>query len=194
MKELIPLFTSAVAVAGTLGGVLFTNISTTRRQVDTYKREALEEIYKTANEMYYLVVKNEIDYIILYQHYDAVYRKKLRWKLPSEPQSERAKEERRKLINERRKLININIKLKEDIMHLDSKFNMLVSLYFNDLLSPALEFSKQYQQYIEVRYSAALGHNFPKRPNSYPDREIPINSKNEFFEHVKAELKKNKFI
>lgn len=173
MKELIPLFTTIVAVAGTLGGVFINNISTTRREATKFKREMLEEIYKTSNEMYYTLIKDQREFD------QAEF-----WLKDMPLVADKCTDTQ---LEKKGEINIIQRKLKDDLILLESKFDMLVGFYFNDLILPAMEFTKQCQEFMVNRFKVLCPI---KIKPEYPDPSELLNAKNEFLKHVKAEIKK----
>lgn len=182
MKDLIPLFTTIVAVAGTLGGVFINNINTKRRDTNKFKREILEEIYKTANEIYYVLLKDDVEFSRGYHLIPALMNKK------DEESSDAANAMRKNLYE-------IQSKLKDDFVQLEAKFDMLVSFYFKELILSSHDFILECQCFLEER----LEESTPNEWDLSSEREIPVranrkdilNKKNVFLANVKAEVEKN---
>ncbi|MGN7397943.1 hypothetical protein [Peribacillus frigoritolerans] len=178
MKDLIPLLTTIVAVAGTLGGVFINNINTKRRDMNKFKREILEEIFKTANEIYYVLLKDDVVFRRGYFLIPILTNKK----------DEKSLDEAGAL---RKNLYEIQSKLKDDFVQLEAKFDMLVSFYFKELVLSSHDFILECQYFLEERYEESTPGGFEREIPVRVNRKDLLNKKNVFLANVKAEVEKN---
>lgn len=180
MKDLIPLLTTIVAVAGTLGGVFINNINTKRRDMNKFKREMLEEIFKTANEIYYVLLKDDVEFRRGYILISLLMDKK----------DEESSDEASAI---RKNLYEIQSKLKDDFVQLEAKFDMLVSFYFKELVLSSHDFILECQCFMDERYEEITpdGWGFDRESPVRVNRKDLLNKKNVFLANVKAEVEKN---
>ena len=134
MKDLIPLLTTIVAVAGTLGGVFINNINTNRRDMNKFKREILETIFEIANKIFYRLTRDDGEH----------FRYGLKINLPDN----HSKEE---ISAAETKIDELQKSVADEFIQLESKFDMFVSFYFKNLSSPAEEFLFACSTYLEER-------------------------------------------